>query len=149
MTLNDFIKTAVNSDRLLILDSNGKELYRGFIGCLQYRDIDGARKVKQHGISTEVYTTKTIKKGVAVWKEQGERVPEESWRQKYRVRSLTPLECERLDGFPDGWTQYGASGKEMSSNARIKALGNSIAVPCAERVFIGILAAEKEVQEHG
>lgn len=75
--------------------------------------------------------------------------PEENWRQKYRVRSLTPLECERLDGFPDGWTQYGASGKEMSSNARIKALGNSIAVPCAERVFIGILAAEREVQENG
>lgn len=56
---------------------------------------------------------------------------------------------EPLDGFPDGWTQYGASGKEMSSNARIKALGNSIAVPCAERVFIGILAAEREVQENG
>ncbi len=33
--------------------------------------------------------------------------------------------------------------------ARIKALGNSIAVPCAERVFIGILAAEREVQENG
>ena len=37
----------------------------------------------------------------------------------------------------------------MSSNARIKALGNSIAVPCAERVFIGILAVEKEVREDG
>lgn len=70
-------------------------------------------------------------------------VPEEEhWRQKYRVRSLTPLECERLDGFPDGWTQYGASGEEKSSNARIKALGNSIAVPCAVRVFRGIIAAE-------
>lgn len=67
---------------------------------------------------------------------------EENWRQKYRVRSLMPVECERLDGFPDGWTQYGASGKEMSSNARIKALGNSIAVPCAVRVFRGIKAAE-------
>lgn len=78
MTLNDFIKTAINSDRLLIQDSNGNELYRGFIGCLQYRDIDGERKVKQHGISTEVYTTKTMKKGVAVWKEQGERVTEEN-----------------------------------------------------------------------
>ncbi|MCX4336875.1 MAG: hypothetical protein OSJ42_07545 [Bacteroidales bacterium] len=78
MTLNDFIKTAVNSDRLLILDSNGNELYRGFIGCLQYRDIDGEREVKQHGISAEIYTTKTTKKGVAVWKEQGERVPEEN-----------------------------------------------------------------------
>lgn len=50
---------------------------------------------------------------------------------------------------PDGWTQYGASGKEMSSNARIKALGNSIAVPCVEHVFIGILAVEKEVREDG
>ena len=62
---------------------------------------------------------------------------------KYRVRRLTPLECERLDGFPDGWTQYGASGKEMSDNARYMALGNSIAVPCAERVIIGIIAVEK------
>lgn len=78
MKLNDFMKTAINSDRLLILDSNGKELYRGFIGCLQYRDIDRKREVKQCGISVEIYTTKTMKKGVAVWKEQGERVPEEN-----------------------------------------------------------------------
>lgn len=63
---------------------------------------------------------------------------------KYRVRRLTPLECERLDGFPDEWTRYGASGKEMSDNARYRALGNSIAVPCAERVFIGIKKAESE-----
>lgn len=78
MKLNDFIKTAINSDRLLVMDESGKELYRGFIGCLQYKDIDGEREVKQHGISTEVYTTRTMKKGVAVWKEQGERVPEEN-----------------------------------------------------------------------
>lgn len=63
---------------------------------------------------------------------------------KYRVRRLTPLECERLDGFPDEWTRYGASGKEMSDNARYMALGNSIAVPCAERVFIGIKKVESE-----
>ena len=63
---------------------------------------------------------------------------------KYRVRRLTPLECERLDGFPDEWTRYGASGKEMSDNARYMALGNSIAVPCAERVFIDIKKAESE-----
>ncbi len=62
---------------------------------------------------------------------------------------MRELECEWLDGSPDGWTQYGASGKEMSSNARIKALGNNIAVLCAERVFIGILAVEKEVREDG
>lgn len=70
--------------------------------------------------------------------------PGENWRQKYRVRYLTPKECERLQGFPDGWTQYGASGKEMTSNERTRALGNSIAVPCAVRVFRGIIAAEME-----
>lgn len=37
--------------------------------------------------------------------------------------------------------------KEMSDNARYMALGNSIAVPCAERVFIGINKAESEENE--
>lgn len=52
------------------------------------------------------------------------------------VRRLTPLECERLQGFPDGWTDIGAwtdtkgqAHKESSDSARYKALGNSIALP--------------------
>lgn len=62
---------------------------------------------------------------------------------KYLVRRMIPIECERLDGFPDDWTRYGASGKEMADTIRYTALGNSIAVPCAERVFAGIVAAEE------
>ena len=51
------------------------------------------------------------------------------------VRRLTPLECERLQGFPDGWTDIGdyidTKGKKRktSDSARYKALGNSIALP--------------------
>lgn len=51
------------------------------------------------------------------------------------VRRLTPLECERLQGFPDGWTDIGewidSKGKkhDSSDSARYKALGNSIALP--------------------
>ena len=51
------------------------------------------------------------------------------------VRRLTPLECERLQGFPDGWTDIGEwvdnKGKihKSSDTARYKALGNSIALP--------------------
>ena len=52
------------------------------------------------------------------------------------VRRLTPLECERLQGYPDGWTDIGAwtdckgkLHKESSDSARYKALGNSIALP--------------------
>ena len=44
------------------------------------------------------------------------------------IRKLTPLECERLQGFPDRWTEYGADGKKMSDHARYKALGNAVTV---------------------
>ena len=53
----------------------------------------------------------------------------------YVVRRLTPLECERLQGYPDGWTDIGewtdTKGKrcKTSDAARYKALGNSIALP--------------------
>jgi site-specific DNA-cytosine methylase len=50
----------------------------------------------------------------------------------YSVRRLTPLECERLQGFPDGWTEYGHGGRKISDSARYRALGNSLAMPCAE-----------------
>ena len=56
-------------------------------------------------------------------------------RTKYIVRRLTPLECERLQGYPDGWTDIGewvdSKGKvhKTSDAARYKALGNSIALP--------------------
>ena len=44
------------------------------------------------------------------------------------IRKLTPLECERLQGFPDGWAEYGADGRKMSDSARYKALGNAVTV---------------------
>ena len=45
------------------------------------------------------------------------------------LRRLTPLECERLQGLPDGWTAGG------SDTARYKAIGNGMAQPCADYVL--------------
>jgi DNA (cytosine-5)-methyltransferase 1 len=45
------------------------------------------------------------------------------------VRRLTPTECERLQGFPDGWTQVQHRGKLAADGPRYRALGNSMAVP--------------------
>ena len=59
---------------------------------------------------------------------------------RYVLRKLTPLECERLQGFPDNWTKYNATGGKIADTPRYTALGNSLAVPCAERVFRGIMA---------
>ena len=47
------------------------------------------------------------------------------------IRRLTPLECERLQGFPDGWTDIPGA----SDSARYKALGNSVAIPCVDFVI--------------
>lgn len=50
----------------------------------------------------------------------------------YIVRRLTPMECERLQGFPDDWTLIPYRGKpaeECPDGPRYKAIGNSMAVP--------------------
>ena len=54
------------------------------------------------------------------------------------VRFLTETESERLMGLPEGWTKYGADGREISAASRYKALGNSIALPCADYIMAGI-----------
>ena len=55
----------------------------------------------------------------------------------YLIRRLTPLECERLQGFPDGWTDIPGA----SDSARYKALGNSVAIPCVEFIMSRIASA--------
>jgi DNA (cytosine-5)-methyltransferase 1 len=54
------------------------------------------------------------------------------------VRVFTPLEYERLQGYPDYWTLYGHDGRIISDGQRYKALGNSIAVPCVQFIINGI-----------
>ena len=49
-----------------------------------------------------------------------------------QVRRLTPLECERLQGFPDGWTDG------QVDTHRYKQMGNAVAVPVVEWIIQGI-----------
>jgi DNA (cytosine-5)-methyltransferase 1 len=57
--------------------------------------------------------------------------------RKYIVRRLTPLECCRLQGFPDWWVD----GVEGSDSAQYKMWGNGIALPCAVDVLARIAKA--------
>lgn len=63
----------------------------------------------------------------------------EAWESL--VRRLTPVECERLQGFPDGWTKYGADGRPISDTNRYQMLGNSVAIPCVAYIMQGIVGA--------
>ncbi len=58
----------------------------------------------------------------------------------YSVRRLTPTECERLQGFPDGWTEG------HSDSQRYKMLGNAVAVPVAEWI-LGRIESREPTQE--
>ena len=59
--------------------------------------------------------------------------------QALSVRKLTPLECERLQGLPDGWTDIEFNGKPASDAKRYKAVGNGMAQPCADFVLAQIV----------
>jgi DNA (cytosine-5)-methyltransferase 1 len=95
--------------------------------CLQGNGIDRADTAGCNGKGWKegtCYTLNTIDRPAVVYK-----------KPHYVVRRLTPTECERLQGFPDGWTDIGeyidskGKMKKTSDTARYKALGNSIALP--------------------
>jgi len=85
---------------------------------------DGSIRVQDDG------TCPTVSKH---WGTGGNNVP------LVGVRRLTPTECERLQGLPDGWTNVDGT----SDSARYRQLGNAVAVPCAEWLGRRIVAVEE------
>ena len=69
-------------------------------------------------------------------------IQEQRMERKYVLRRLTPMECARLQGFPDWWTD----GVEGSDSNKYKMWGNGIALPCAADV-IGRIAKEMSKDE--
>lgn len=69
--------------------------------------------------------------------------------KKQQIRKLTPLECERLMGWPDNWTKYGINSKnikyELSDTARYKAIGNGI-VSRIPKLILENLIKEKKIK---
>ena len=117
MTMGD---TAVSADRawpLLSRDYKDPQV-------VSYQEVTGALMANSHPGS---YTGQDADNDLLVTIKRG-------WH--YIVRRLTPLECERLQGYPDGFTDIGPwqdmAGKwhkRCTDSTRYKALGNSIAIP--------------------
>ena len=103
--------------------------YKGgkYVFCLQGNQIDQA--------DTSTCNGSGFKEGTSYTLNVRDRHAVAYKKPHYVVRRLTPLECERLQGFPDRWTDIGeytdSKGKKKNSSdsARYKALGNSIALP--------------------
>ena len=94
---------------------NGQDAYNDMLVC-------GATPEVAHALRA---------KASCAYREDAETYPV----QNMVVRRLTPMECERLQGYPDGWTDIGewmdSKGKRHkdADSPRYKALGNSIALP--------------------
>ena len=56
-------------------------------------------------------------------------------RESVKIRRLTPLECERLQGFPDNWTAIGKDGEAISDTQRYKMCGNAVTTNVVQAVF--------------
>lgn len=120
---NDML--VVSSEISPTLRAKGNDPYRedmaayiASVDCRNFRDggeTNGTLQAKSNG-GTSYNLQNTVRTGMI-------------------VRRLTPMECERLQGFPDGWTDIGewrdSKGKvrKPSDSPRYKALGNSIALP--------------------
>ena len=61
-----------------------------------------------------------------------------------KIRRLTPVECERLQGFQDNWTKYGKDGELISDTQRYKMCGNAVTTNVIQAVFERILDVSDE-----
>ena len=108
---------------------NGQDAYRGNIIARPLKAGGNAR----HDATHDTYIAHTLK--VRTMDIAGALSAEPGMKQQnylhtsVGVRRLMPIECERLQGFPDGWTAITYRNKPAADGPRYKALGNSMAVP--------------------
>ena len=79
-------------------------------------------------------------------KEMGDNQPAVRIEPMMQVRRLTPTECERLQGFPDGWTQIPwrkKGAEDCPDGPRYKAIGNSMAVNVMQWIGIRLAMVEE------
>jgi site-specific DNA-cytosine methylase len=117
----------------------------GADGAGVQRDVSYTLDVREpHAVCFENYRHGEFREGLGPLRASGGIKSGDSGNAvctAHTVRRLTPVECERLQGFPDFWTAKGADGKTISDSKRYAAIGNSVAIPCVEYIMAGIMAA--------
>ena len=109
----------------LSANAHGSYSTQDALGDLLVTDVLHRKRTSTTDISTRTSGNAELYARSASRNFEGGTQPMEDNNSEYVVRRLTPLECERLQGFPDGWTDIPGA----SDTARYKALGNSIALP--------------------
>ena len=97
---------------------------------MSYLIIDGTRVG-----DVRVYEDEVMQTVIQRWGTGGGNVPVIKGDDAV-VRRLTPTECERLQGFPDGWTA------EQADSNRYKQMGNAVAVPVVQWIINNVVGEE-------
>lgn len=91
-----------------------------------------------------VHPTLDADAGHHLWQHhQGAEALEPMHRAGGGVRRLTPMECERLMGWPDDWTRWTAGGKEIADSHRYRMAGNGVVASVAEWIGHRLVAVDK------
>lgn len=122
-----------NKSRTLSTQASDPASQQGGVAIVENIDVydmthaNNPMILKSHG---EITQTLMARMGTG-----GNQVPVLHDKEIRRVRKLTPIECERLQGLPDDWTNVEFNGKPASGSRRYKAIGNGMAVPCSDFVL--------------
>lgn len=96
--------------------------------CIGFSEIDNDEVDSGDGIRL-CHPTSTTARGRTEKEQTGALSTGPDWgtvERDYRIRRLTPRECERLQAFPDDWTLYGKDGEKISDTQRYKCIGNAV-----------------------
>ena len=108
-----------------------------FLGITQSSGLDRHAVYSRQRVDDFRHNDVASTQSARQYKDATDLICQQAEAYAYLIRRLTPLECERLQGFPDGWTDIPGA----SDSARYKALGNSVAIPCVEFIMSRIAAA--------
>ena len=107
-----------------------------FLGITQSSGLDRHAVFSRQRVDAFRQNNVASTQSARQYKDATDLICQQAEAYAYLIRRLTPLECERLQGFPDGWTDI----PDASDSARYKALGNSVAIPCVEFIISRIAA---------
>jgi DNA (cytosine-5)-methyltransferase 1 len=95
---------------------------RPMLDVARFNKSPNGRMIKEH--NEPMYTiTSQDRHGIQIGNDDG-----------FAIRKLTPLECERLQGFPDGWTEFYDDGTKVSDSERYERCGRTITIPVVEAI---------------
>ena len=107
-----------------------------FLGITQSSGLDRHAVFSRQRVDAFRQNNVASTQSARQYKDATDLICQQAEAYAYLISRLTPLECERLQGFPDGWTDI----PDASDSARYKALGNSVAIPCVEFIISRIAA---------